>query len=79
MIVAKDFLIIDLIAVLNEFRNKGIGGELIQASQTLAADRNLPLIVGTQVENQANKLYVKNNFKIMEQSFVFHDTNQVFK
>jgi N-acetylglutamate synthase-like GNAT family acetyltransferase len=79
LIVAKDFLIIDLIAVLIEFRNKGIGGELIQACQTIAADRNLPLIVGTQVQNRANKLYLKNDFKIIEQSFVFHDTNQFFK
>ena len=78
LIVTKDFLIIDLIAVLIEFRNKGIGGELIHACQTLAADRNLPLIVGTQFENQANKLYLKNNFKIIEKSFVFHDTDQIF-
>jgi len=79
LIVTKKFLIIDLIAVLNEFRNKGIGGELIQSSQKLAADRNLPLIVGTQVENNANSLYLKNHFKIKDQSFVFHDTNQIFK
>jgi GNAT superfamily N-acetyltransferase len=79
LLVTNKSLIIDLIAVLEEFRNRGIGGELIQYSQKLAADRNLPLIVGTQVENNANKLYLKNHFKIKEQTFVFHDTNQIFK
>jgi ribosomal protein S18 acetylase RimI-like enzyme len=68
-----------LIAVLNEFRKRGIGAELIQASQKIAADRNLPLVVGTQVKNPANHLYIKNSFKIKEQSFVFHDTDQIFK
>ena len=79
LLVTKEFLIIDLIAVLNEFRKRGIGGELIQASQKIAADRNLPLVVGTQVKNPANHLYIKNSFKIKEQTFVFHDTNQIFK
>ena len=79
LLVTKEFLIIDLIAVLNEFRKRGIGGELIQASQKIAADRNLPLVVGTQVENPAKHLYIKNGFKIKEQTFVFHDTNRIFK
>jgi|MesohylFT_1024984.scaffolds.fasta_scaffold24326_2 hypothetical protein len=79
LLVTKEFLIIDLIAVLNEFRKRGIGAELIQASQKIAADRNLPLVVGTQVKNPANHLYIKNSFKIKEQSFVFHDTDQIFK
>ena len=79
LLVTKEFLIIDLIAVLNDFRKRGIGTELIQASQKIAADRNLPLVVGTQVKNPANHLYINKSFKIKEQLFVFHDTDQIFK
>jgi hypothetical protein len=79
LLITDEFLIIDLIAVSNEYRGKGIGRELIKASQKLAAARNLPLIAGTLVENVANKLYAKSDFKIKEQTFVFHDTNQFFK
>ena len=79
LLVKDDFLIIDLIAVSQEFRGKGIGKALITSSQLIAADSELPLLVGTQVENDANKLYITSGFVAEEQTFVFHDTNEIFK
>lgn len=79
LLVKDNFLIIDLIAVSQEFRGKGIGKALITSSQLIAADRELPLLVGTQVENDANKLYITSGFVAEAQTFVFHDTNEIFK
>lgn len=79
LLVKDDFLIIDLIAVSREFRGRGIGKSLITSSQLIAADTQLPLLVGTQVENDANNLYITSGFVAEDQTFVFHDTKEVFK
>jgi ribosomal protein S18 acetylase RimI-like enzyme len=79
LLVLENFLTLDLIAVSKKFRGKGIGGALITASQLISAERNIPLLVGTQVENEANQLYISNGFVINEQTFVLHDTYQNFK
>lgn len=79
LLVKDNFLIIDLIAVSQEFRGRGIGKALITSSQIIAADTGMPLLVGTQVENDANQLYVTSGFVAEEQTFVFHDTNTIFK
>jgi ribosomal protein S18 acetylase RimI-like enzyme len=79
LLINNDSLVIDLIAVSSNFRKNGIGSELVKASQLMASLRNLPLIVGTQEENHANELYRNNNFNLIHEIFVYHDTNQVFK
>ena len=79
LLVTENFLTLDLIAVSKEFRGKGIGRALITSSQLIAAERKVPLLVGTQVENEANQLYISNGFVIEGQIFVLHDTDQYFK
>jgi GNAT superfamily N-acetyltransferase len=79
LLVRDDFLLIDLIAVSQEFRGRGIGKALISSSQLIAADSGMSLLVGTQVENNANQLYVTSGFVAQEQTFVFHDTNEIIK
>lgn len=79
LLINNDSLVIDLIAVSSNFRKKGIGSELVKASQSMASLRNLPLMVGTQEKNHANELYRNNNFNLINETFVYHDTNQVFK
>ena len=79
LLINNDSIVIDLIAVSSNFRGNGIGSELVKASQSIASKRNLPLRVGTQEENHANELYRNNGFKLIDETFVYHDTNQVFK
>lgn len=79
LLVKDNFLIIDLIAVSQEFRGRGIGKALITTSKLIAADSELPLLVGTQVQNDANKLYITSGFVAQEQTFVFHDTKEIFR
>ena len=65
-------IIIDLIAVKNEFRGKDIATNLI--NYTINKFNNYKyLIVGTQKKNNASiKLYEKNNFVIESKGYIFH-------
>jgi len=77
LLINKDSIAIDLIAVSSEFRRKGVATALINAGKKLAQDRGLRLIVGTQKDNLANSLYLKNDFIFHEVLFLSHDTNMV--
>jgi ribosomal protein S18 acetylase RimI-like enzyme len=75
LLINKDSIAIDLIAVSTEFRRKGVGTALINAGKKLAQDRGLRLTVGTQKDNLANSLYLKNGFILHDVLFVSHDTS----
>ena len=79
MVIKENSIVIDLIAVSSEFRRLGVATALISASKKLALNRGLLLTVGTQKNNTANDLYLKNGFILKESIFVSHDTNITFK
>ena len=54
LLLSKNSVAIDLIAVDPEFRNKGIASSLVRVSQEFAQSMSLPLEVGTQQTNPAN-------------------------
>ena len=78
MVIKEKSIAIDLIAISNEFRRLGIAKELVNVGKKLAVKRRLLLTVGTQSNNIANDLYLKNDFKLKETYFMFHDTNTTF-
>jgi ribosomal protein S18 acetylase RimI-like enzyme len=78
MVIKENSIAIDLIAVSKGFRRLGIAKKLVDAGKKLAAKRELLLTVGTQKNNIANDLYLKNGFKLKETYFVSHDTNATF-
>lgn len=79
MVIKENSIVIDLIAVSSEFRRLGVATALISASKKLALNRGLLLTVGTQKNNTANDLYLKNGFILKESIFVSHDTNITFQ
>ena len=79
MVIKENSIVIDLIAVSSQFRGIGVATALISASQKLALNRGLLLTVGTQKNNTANDLYLKNGFILKESIFVSHDTNTTFQ
>jgi ribosomal protein S18 acetylase RimI-like enzyme len=76
LLVSKNSVIIDLIAVAPEFRNKGIASSLVCVSQEFAHSRSLPLEVGTQQTNPANRIYRKNGFVLQNVLHVSHDFSE---
>lgn len=68
---------INLIAVHNTARGKGIGNKLITKSIQISNKRGLKKIqVATQMANSpAMKLYKKNGFRIQEVSHIYHYWN----
>ena len=73
LLLSKNSVIIDLIAVGPEFRNKGIASSLVRVSQEFAQSMSLPLEVGTQQTNPANRIYRKNGFILQSILHVSHD------
>jgi ribosomal protein S18 acetylase RimI-like enzyme len=73
LLVTNKFLTIDLIAVNEQNRGQGIASKLVRASQIYAQGLNLPIKVGTQQGNIANKLYSSNGFVLHETLSIFHD------
>ena len=73
LLVTNKFLTIDLIAVNEQNRGQGIASKLVRASQIYAQGLNLPIKVGTQQGNIANKLYNNNGFVLHETLSIFHD------
>ena len=73
LLLSKNSVTIDLIAVGPEFRNKGIASSLVRVSQEFAHSRSLPLEVGTQQTNPANRIYRKNGFILQDILHVSHD------
>ena len=71
--LSKNSVTIDLIAVGPEFRNKGIASSLVRVSQEFAQSMSLPLEVGTQQTNPANRIYRKNGFILQNILHVSHD------
>jgi len=76
LLLLKNSVTIDLIAVAPEFRNKGIASSLVRVSQEFAHSRSLPLEVGTQQTNPANRIYRKNGFVLQNVLHVSHDFSE---
>ena len=73
LLLSKNSVAIDLIAVDPEFRNKGIASSLVRISQKFAHSMSQPLEVGTQQSNPANRIYRKNGFVLQNILHVSHD------
>ena len=76
LLLSKNSVAIDLIAVDPEFRNKGIASSLVRMSQEFAHSVSMPLEVGTQQSNPANRIYRKNGFVLQNILHVSHDISQ---
>ena len=76
LLLSKNSVTIDLIAVGPEFRNKGIASSLVRVSQEFARGMSLPLEVGTQQTNPANRIYRKNGFILQNVLYVSHDMSE---
>ena len=76
LLLSNKSVTIDLIAVGLEFRNKGIANSLVRVSQKFAHNRSLPLEVGTQQTNPANRIYIKNGFILQNVLHVSHDFSE---
>jgi hypothetical protein len=76
LLLSKNSVTIDLIAVGLEFRNMGIASSLVCVSQKFAHSRSLPLEVGTQQTNPANRIYIKNGFILQSVLHVSHDLSE---
>jgi ribosomal protein S18 acetylase RimI-like enzyme len=76
LLLSKNLITIDLIAVGPEFRNKGIASALVRVSQEFAHSRSLPLEVGTQQTNPANRIYRKNGFILQNVLHVSHEFSE---
>jgi ribosomal protein S18 acetylase RimI-like enzyme len=76
LLLSRNLITIDLIAVGPEFRNKGIASALVRVSQEFAHSRSLPLEVGTQQTNPANRIYRKNGFILQNVLHVSHDFSE---
>lgn len=73
ILIQKDRLIIDLIAVSSEYRRQGVGRSLILKCQELSASSGKPVFVGTQADNPAIRLYESLGFSSNNVSYVWHD------
>jgi len=73
LLLLRNSVAIDLIAVDPEFRNQGIANSLVRVSQEFAHSMSLPLEVGTQRTNPANRIYSKNGFVLQDILHVSHD------
>lgn len=72
LLQAKDTVIIDLIAVREKSKKKGIASSLISSIRKFYP-KCAEIIVGTQITNIPSiSLYSKLNFQIMASSYVFH-------
>ena len=76
LLLSKNSVAIDLIAVDPEFRNKGIASSLVRMSQEFAHSVSMPLEVGTQQSNPANRIYRKNGFVLQNILHVSHDISE---
>jgi ribosomal protein S18 acetylase RimI-like enzyme len=71
IIETNDSLIIDLIAILPEFQNHGLGRALVTRMRDLALKKDL--IVGTQIANyQSINFYQSLGFRFHKAAYVFH-------
>lgn len=77
----KHTVVIELIAVDNDIETKGIGTRMINSLQRYMQDNEIANIkVGTQIENiKAINFYIGNNFKVIEQTPIYHYWNKVNK
>lgn len=76
LLLSKNYIAIDLIAVDPEFRNRGIANSLVHVSQEFAHSMSLPLEVGTQRTNPVNRIYSKNDFVLQNILHVSHDISE---
>ena len=67
-------IIIELMAIEKEYRNKGIGTSLVKNLENYALKENISYIkVGTQLNNiEAQNFYIKNNFKHYQNNSIYH-------
>jgi ribosomal protein S18 acetylase RimI-like enzyme len=78
-LVTEFALIIDLIAIRNNFRRKGLGRLLVLQVLKEAQNRGLRVRVGTQSENPAAHLYLSLGFSPTSTESVFHYLNEMIK
>jgi GNAT superfamily N-acetyltransferase len=70
---ADGAVIIDLIAVSERGRNKGLGRAMIEFAATQCLGHATPLVVGTQIANVASlALYDSLGFRVSQASYVLH-------
>ncbi len=72
-------LVIDLIAIQNDFRRKGLGRFLVLQVLTEAKNQGLGVRVGTQSGNPAVDLYLSLGFSPISIESVFHYMNEAIK
>ena len=70
----KRCIFIELMAIEEKYRNKGIGTSLINKLENYALKENINYIkVGTQLNNiEAQNFYIKNNFKHYKNNSIYH-------
>lgn len=67
----KEMRVVDL-ALLEQFRGKGIGSFLLQELIDEAIQANLPLTIHVEKNNPALKLYLRLGFYVAEDRGVYH-------
>jgi len=68
---AEEVRLID-IALLPEFRNRGLGSAILEWVQKHAAERSLPLTIHVEVFNPALRLYRRLGFRVRTEGEVYH-------
>lgn len=73
LLLFKDgVIVIDLIAIDKKYRGKGLGGDLIKATEAMYSNKN-KIIAGTQIANISSiRLYEKSGFKLSGSKYVLH-------
>lgn len=73
-----DYARIGLIATNNQFQGKGYASNLIELCEKECSTRKIRYLkVATQGMNDAaNKLYQKNNFKLQSKTYIYHHWNK---
>lgn len=71
--IAKDTLMIDLVATEEDMRNKGVASDMIRFAQLHCGQGFKKIAAGTQISNVPSlRLYEKLGFRIKESFYVFH-------
>lgn len=70
----KNTIIVELMAIEQKYRNKGIGTRLLNKLESYAVKEDIEYIkVGTQLNNiEAQNFYIKNNFKHLQNNSIYH-------